>query len=201
MTDHDITPVVPPGTDIELSRRLAELIAAVGGGDRAAFTTLYRLTSHRVFGLALRMLRSRAAADEVAQEVYLQVWSLADRYDPHMASPMGWIMMLTHRRAVDRIRSERSAAGRDLVYGHTHLDRDHDAVAEAVEQGFEERAMVRCLGALTELQRHSIVLAYYGGQTYPEIADHLGTAVSTVKTRIRDGLRRLSACLTEGDLP
>lgn len=186
--------------DHELARRLAALVAAVGAGDRAAFTQLYRLTSHRVFGLALRMSRNRATAEEVTQEVYLQAWSLASRYDERMSSPMGWLMMLTHRRTVDRIRVESAAAGRDLAYGQLHLGRDHDVVAETVEQRFEERAVVHCLGTLTPLQRETIELAYYGGRTYTEVAEHLGTPVPTVKTRIRDGLKRLAACLTGGDL-
>ncbi len=187
--------------DEQLTRRLSGLVVAVGGGDREAFTELYRLTSHRVFGLALRMSRNRATAEEVTQEVYLQAWSLADRYDERMSSPMGWLMMLTHRRAVDRIRVEHSAANRELVYGQLHMGRDHDVVLEAVEQRMDESDVLRCLATLTPLQRETIALAYYGGHTYSEVADQLGTPVPTVKTRIRDGLKRLAACLTGGDLP
>ncbi|MEU0544639.1 ECF RNA polymerase sigma factor SigK [Nocardia sp. NPDC005978] len=191
---------VRPGRDEDLIRRLTVLLAAVGGGDRDAFTELYRLTSHRVFGLAVRMTRNRATAEEIAQEVYLQAWSMAERYDERVSSPMGWLMMLTHRRTVDRIRAENSAAGREIAYGHLYLGRDHDAVSEAVEQRFEENAVLHCLETLTPLQRETIALAYYGGRTYAEVADHLGTPVPTVKTRIRDGLKRLAACLTGGDL-
>ncbi|MFI1913859.1 ECF RNA polymerase sigma factor SigK [Nocardia sp. NPDC020380] len=191
-------PATRPVRDMELIRRLSALLAAVGAGDRDAFTELYRLTNHRVFGLAVRMLGNRASAEEVTQETYLQAWSLAGRYDERMSSPMGWLMMLTHRRAVDRIRSEHSSAGRESVYGHLHLGRDHDVVAETAEQHFEERAVVDCLGTLTELQRETIALAYYGGLTYGEVAEKLGTPLPTVKTRIRDGLKRLAACLTGG---
>lgn len=193
-------PVGAPERDEELTQRLTELVMAVGGGDRDAFTELYRLTSHRVFGLALRMSRNRATAEEVTQEVYLQAWSLAARYDERMSSPMGWLMMLAHRRSVDRIRVEHSAAGRDIAYGQLHLGRDHDVVLEAVEQRFDERAVQGCLATLTPIQRETIALAYYGGRTYAEVAEQLGTPVPTVKTRIRDGLKRLAACLTGGDL-
>ncbi|SUA72736.1 Sigma-K factor [Nocardia otitidiscaviarum] len=193
-------PADRPGRDRELAERLVGLLAAVGGGDRAAFTELYRLTSHRVYGLALRMLRNRSTAEEITQEVYLQAWSLAGRYDERMASPMGWLMMLTHRRAVDRIRMERSATGRESAYGHLHLGRDHDVVLEAVEQSLDEGAVRSCLETLTPLQRETLALAYYSGRTYSEVADHLDTPVPTVKTRIRDGLERLAACLTGGDL-
>ncbi|RDI68228.1 ECF RNA polymerase sigma factor SigK [Nocardia pseudobrasiliensis] len=193
-------PVDRPGGEEDLARRLVALLADIGRGDRDAFTEFYRLTSHRVFGLAVRMLRERTAAEEIAQEVYLQAWSLAARYDPQRSSPMGWLIMLTHRRAVDRIRSERAASDRDVVYGHAHLGRDHDVVVEAVTQRFDEQAVVRCLGTLSSRQQETIALAYYSGRTYPEVADELEIPLPTVKSRIRDGLKRLAACLTGGDL-
>ncbi|MGY2060833.1 sigma-70 family RNA polymerase sigma factor, partial [Nocardia gipuzkoensis] len=133
------------------------------------------------------------------QEVYLQAWSLAETYDPDRSSPMGWLIMLTHRRAVDRIRSERAAADRDVIYGHAHLGRDHDVVVEAVTQRFDELAVVRCLGGLNPRQRETIALAYYSGRSYPEVADLLEIPLPTVKSRIRDGLKRLAACLTGGE--
>ncbi|WP_323137784.1 ECF RNA polymerase sigma factor SigK [Nocardia sp. alder85J] len=193
-------PVAPVTADTTGVARLAALVAAVADGDRGAFTEFYRCTSHRVFGLALRMLGSRATAEEISQEVYLQVWSLAGRYDGRMSSPMGWLMMLTHRRTVDRIRADLSSSGRDAVYQGLHLVRDHDVVAETVEHSLERQAVVRCLDTLTDRQRDTITMAYYDGLTYSEVAEHLGTPVPTVKSRIRDGLKRLSACLTGSDL-
>ncbi|MFI1917860.1 sigma-70 family RNA polymerase sigma factor [Nocardia sp. NPDC020380] len=174
-------------------------MVAVGVGDRAAFTELYRLTSHRVFGLAVRMLGNRFTAEEVTQEVYLQTWALASRYDAGISSPMGWLMMLTHRRAVDRIRIDRSAIDREIAFGHLHLGQDRDVVLEEVEQSHDEAAVLNCLDVLTPLQRETIALAYYGGRTYSEVAAHLGAPVPTVKTRIRDGLKRLADCLLGSD--
>ncbi|GAB2534702.1 sigma-70 family RNA polymerase sigma factor [Nocardia heshunensis] len=185
--------------ETELSHRLAGLLTEVGRGDSDAFTTFYRLTHKRVLGFAGWVLHDRSAAEDVAQEVFLQVWSQAGRYDASMASPMGWIKMLTHRRAVDRVRSECSATRRDVLYGETHINRDHDAVLEVVEQHLEEREVARCLDELTQRQRESIVLVYYGGQSYDEIADRLGTRASTVKTRVRDGLRRLASRLEDSN--
>ncbi len=178
------------------NRQLAAQLARIADGDRDTFTEFYRATQHRVFGLALRVLRRRATAEEVTQEVYLQVWSLAGRYDDRLASPIGWLMMLTHRRAVDRVRSETSAAGRELTYGHRHLGRDHDIVAETVDQRADERAVADCLAVLTATQHETVALAYYGGHTYAEVARRLGIPLNTVKTRIRDGLARLRTCLT-----
>ncbi|MFB8274697.1 ECF RNA polymerase sigma factor SigK [Nocardia colli] len=177
-------------------RRLVILLAETGAGDRAAFTEFYRCTSPRVFGLAVRILRSHAAAEEVAQEVYLQVWSTADQYDSALASPIGWLMMLAHRRAVDRVRAEAASAVRDLAYAHSHGGRDHDVVAESVTQRMEEQEVLGCLGALTSTQREAIALAYYSGRTYREVADHLSVPLPTIKTRIRDGLKRLEKCLS-----
>ncbi|KIA60212.1 ECF RNA polymerase sigma factor SigK [Nocardia vulneris] len=179
-----------------VSRELTALLAAIGTEDRAAFTEFYRRTSARVFGLAVRILRSHATAEEIAQEVYLQVWSHAARYDPALSSPIGWLMMLAHRRAVDRVRAEAAAAGRELAFAHAHAGRDHDVVAESVTQRMEEQTVADCLDTLTPTQREAIALAYYSGRTYREVADHLSVPLPTVKTRIRDGLKRLEKCLS-----
>ncbi|PXX54578.1 RNA polymerase sigma-70 factor (ECF subfamily) [Nocardia tenerifensis] len=179
-----------------LADRLATLLTATATGDRAAFTDFYRLTSPRVYGLAARILGSHPTAEEVTQEVYLQVWSSADQYNPALAAPVGWLMMLAHRRAVDRVRAEAAAAVRDLAYACAHAGRDHDVVAESVTQRMEEQAVLGCLDALTPTQREAISLAYYSGRTYREVADHLSVPLPTVKTRIRDGLKRLEICLS-----
>ncbi|MBB5918300.1 RNA polymerase sigma-70 factor (ECF subfamily) [Nocardia transvalensis] len=200
MADRDIDApeacsVHRPTPEAETTRRLVALLGEVATGDREAFTGFYRATHDRVFGLALRILRRPAAAEEITQEIYLHVWSAAGQYDARLSSPIGWLMMLTHRRAVDRVRIESSAVTRDLAYGQRHLGRDHDIVAETVDQRSEERAVVDCLSTLTETQRETVALAYYGGRTYTQVADFLGIPLSTVKTRIRDGLTRLRHCL------
>ncbi|MGW4248649.1 ECF RNA polymerase sigma factor SigK [Nocardia sp. NPDC004722] len=178
---------------------LGELLTAIAGGDRDAFTELYRRTSHRVYGLSLRILNNRATAEEVTQEVYLQAWSLSERYDRGLASPMGWLMMLTHRRAIDRMRADIAGRTRETQYGRTHLERDRDVVTESVELRADRRAVLRCLDVLTELQRESIALAYYGGLSYSEVAERLESPLATVKARIREGLKRLGTCLTGSD--
>ncbi|MBF6175307.1 ECF RNA polymerase sigma factor SigK [Nocardia blacklockiae] len=188
---------VPRATpDPEVNRLLAELLDGIAGGDRQAFTRFYRSTHDRVFGMALRILRRRALAEDLTQDVYLYVWNEAGQYDGRLASPIGWLMMITHRRAVDRVRVESSAGTRDLAYGHRQLGRDHDIVAETVSQRSDEQAVVDCLGTLTDTQRETVALAYYGARTYAEVAEHLGIPLNTVKTRIRDGLKRLRNCLT-----
>lgn len=200
-TDADPPPACPAGggPDTVTQVRLAGLLGDIATGDRRSFTAFYRATSPRVFGLALRVVRNHAAAEEITQEVFLQVWSLAGDYDPVRASPIGWLMMLTHRRAVDRVRTEQSATQRDLVFGHCHLGRDHDIVAEEVDQRLDEQSVTDCLDTMTDLQREAVALAYYGGRTYVEVAETLAVPLPTVKSRIRDGLKRLENCLTGGN--
>ncbi|MEV0686043.1 ECF RNA polymerase sigma factor SigK [Nocardia sp. NPDC050378] len=186
------------GAERAVQARLVSLLYDVAAGSRPAFTEFYRTTSPRVFGLALRVVRSHALAEEIAQEVFLQVWSLAAEYDPDRASPIGWLMMLTHRRAVDRVRAEQSATSRDLVFGHCHLGRDHDVVSEEVTQRLDEQSVLDCLETMTTLQREAVALAYYSGRTYVEVSETLAVPLPTVKSRIRDGLKRLENCLTGG---
>lgn len=187
---------VPPPRDDGLAARLAAGLAAIAEGDRAAFADFYDQTSARVFGLATRVVRSPSLAEEVTQEVYLQVWTSAARqYDATLASPIGWLMTLTHRRSVDRVRSEQSASSRNHTYGASELGRDYDSVSEQVAQQMEEERVTECLDSLTATQRESIGLAYYSGHTYREVAQHLDVALPTVKSRIRDGLIRLKNCL------
>lgn len=175
------------------------LLTAIADGDSAAFAEFYDLTSPRVFGLAYRVVRDRTLAEDVVQEVFLQVWSSAARqYDPALASPIGWLMTLTHRRSIDRVRSEQSAADRNHVYGASSLGREHDSVADEVGQRLDEQEVADCLDGLTAVQREAIGLAYYSGHTYREVAEHLAVTLPTIKARIRDGLIRLKNCLGVG---
>ncbi|MGV9803500.1 sigma factor, partial [Mycobacterium sp. NPDC003449] len=125
---------------------LAERLGAIGAGDRDAFTEFYDLTCARVFGLSSRIVRNPTLAEEVTQEVYLQVWTSAARqYNPALASPIGWLMTLTQRRSVDRVRAEQSASDRNHEYGAAHLGREHDVVADAVSQRLDEQQVADCL--------------------------------------------------------
>jgi RNA polymerase sigma-70 factor, ECF subfamily len=172
---------------------LAALLNRVGRADEDAFSTFYEQVAATVFGLVQRVLRDPAQAEEVTQEVMLDVWRTAARFEPGRGSPQAWVATIAHRRAVDRVRSVQAAARRDDRAARP--DEGYDDVAEAVEARLEHERVRRCLGSLTELQRESIVLAYYGGYTYREVAGLLGIALGTTKTRMRDGLVRLRDCL------
>jgi RNA polymerase sigma-70 factor, ECF subfamily len=179
----------PHGT----ARGLDDLLRAVARGDERAYDAVYDRVSAWVLGAARKVLRDPAMAEEVMQEVMLEVWRLASRFDPAKGSGTSWVMTLAHRRAVDRVRSERSQTIREQRVVSAVVD--YDDVAEAVEASLEAERVKRCLTSLTRLQRECVDLAYYGGYTYREVAELLGVPAGTVKTRMRDGLIRLRDCL------
>ena len=144
-----------------------------------------------MFGLVSRVVRNPAQAEEVTQEVFVELWRTASRFDPARGSARSWIMTCAHRRAVDRVRSSESAARRDDLVGRRDQGRPYDEVVEQVEASLEREHVRRGLDALTDLQREAVVLAYYGGYTHREISELLGVPSGTVKTRLRDGLIRL----------
>lgn len=185
----------PPGTAVDLNQQLAQLLERIAQGDQASFAEFYRLTSRRVFGMARRVLIDPELSEDTVQEVFLQVWQNAAKFDPASGSPLAWLMTISHRRAVDRVRSSQSASEREARYGANSQDIDHDSVSDEVDSRLEAEAVVRCLETLTETQQESVRLAYYGGLTYREVAEKLNAAIPTIKSRIRDGLIRLKTCL------
>jgi RNA polymerase sigma-70 factor, ECF subfamily len=172
---------------------LAAQLGLVARGDAAAFAALYDQVAAGVFGIVRRVIRDLAQSEEVTQEVMLEVWRNASRFDTGRGSATAWIMTMAHRRAVDRVRSAQRQAERERLT--SQADIPYDEVAEAVESSLERERVRRCLGSLTELQRESVTLAYYGGYTYGQVAGLLGVPAGTVKTRMRDALIRLRDCL------
>jgi RNA polymerase sigma-70 factor (ECF subfamily) len=200
-----LAPVKRSGRPVGLHKRstdtgaarglLEELLGRTARGDQTAFGALYDAMKSPVFGTVLRVVRDPAQSEEVTQEVFIDVWRHAARFDPEVGSARTWMMTLAHRRAVDRVRRAEAASEREHRAASRATMREYDDVVESVERSLEAERVRRCLEDLTDLQRESVTLAYYRGYTYPEVAQLLKSPLGTIKTRMRDGLVRLRDCL------
>ena len=168
-----------------------ELLARVAHGDQSAFGELYDQIAPRVLGLVKRLLVDHAQSEEVTQEIFLEIWQSASRYEPTRGGASTWILTMAHRRAVDRIRSSQAGRDRDTKIGIRDLAVAYDHVSETVEVRIEHERVEKAMTRLTQLQRQAVSLAYYGGFSQSEVADMLDIPLGTVKTRLRDGLIRL----------
>lgn len=199
-------PEVPPsgsapdvsGDGPPSSAHLGSLLRQAARGDQRAFATFYDATCARAYGLAVRVVRNPAQAEEVVQEAYLEVWRTANRFDPDRGSAISWLLTVAHRRAVDRVRSAEAASRRDESYHHHNHAVPHDSTADEAHASFEARRVRGALQTLTPIQREALELAYFGGYTHTEVATMLGLPIGTAKTRIRDGLIRLRDALGVG---
>ncbi len=178
------------GIDNALMNRIAR-------GDRDALAVMYERHAPFVHGLACRVVRNPALAEEVTQEVFLTLWTKAQAFDRSRGSVRTWILTIAHRRSVDVVRREeahRTRLARQAALPPTPaLDTVGEGVAEGAGARWADGQLDQALRNLTALQRSAIQLAYFGGLTYAQVADHLGIPVPTAKSRIRDGLRRLTA--------
>jgi RNA polymerase sigma-70 factor (ECF subfamily) len=174
---------------------LVDLMARVATADNAAFAELYDLTNRRVYGIVLKVLRSHEHAQEVTQEVYVEIWRQAPKYASEKGSVIAWIATMAHRRAVDRVRSVSSEIARNERYAYSDQERESDEVWERVAQQHDVERVRGALATLTPIQQQAVQLAYYDGLTQSQIAKAINLPLGTVKTRVRDGLRRLGDAL------
>lgn len=168
-----------------------ELLARIAQGDQGAFGELYDQVAPRVLGLIRRLLVDPAQSEEVAQEVFLEIWQSATRYDRSKGGAITWMLTMAHRRAVDRVRASQSSRDRDLRVGTREYESGYDNVSEQVEIRIEHERVEKAMSQLTELQRQAVTLAYYRGLSHSEVATMLSVPIGTVKTRLRDGMIRL----------
>jgi len=169
-------------------------LAAAALGDEKAFATFYEAVSPVVYGTVLRVIRNPALAEEVTQEVFVELWRQATRYDRSKGSAAAWAATVAHRRAIDRVRSEESSRTRDDRASRDAapaVDVVADAVVDEIATGLDRQRVQSALSKLTDTQREAVSLAYYGGHTYREVAVLLNVPEGTVKTRIRDGMIKL----------
>ena len=188
MTQHDHPPLARRAANPDQTGELEAVFERVRQGSEDAFGELYDLTSARVHGLVLSVVRAPDLAAEITQEVYVEIWRQAARWSPERGSLKAWMHTIAHRRAVDRVRSVQKETERDTRWAGTTRDTEPDRTWEGVEQKLEVEGVRTALEGLSTVQKEAVSLAYYGGYSHREVAEMLGVPLGTVKTRIRDGL-------------
>jgi RNA polymerase sigma-70 factor (ECF subfamily) len=187
---------------------LATLLSRVALGDRVAFDTLYRNTSAHLLGVILRIQSNRAQAEDVLQEVYINVWRAAQSFNPALSQPTTWLVSIARHRAIDSLRRKQTdvqtisstVAGPDEDTDHDLLDQIADTAPgpqEQLETATQVRALEHCMGGLSAEQKSSLALAYYQGLSHAEVADHMGQPLGTVKSWVRRGMQALKSCLEQ----
>jgi RNA polymerase sigma-70 factor (ECF subfamily) len=174
---------------------LDRLLGAVARGEHGAFDLVYEQLSGPITGVVRTVMKAPAQAEEVVQEVLLEIWRNAVRYDASKGTATAWALTIARRRAIDRIRANEARSARELriAVGVTTQDERGDSVEETLDR----EMVLRALEKLSEPQRKAVTLAFYGSHSYPEVAGILGIPVGTAKTRIRDALIRLRDLLRE----
>jgi RNA polymerase sigma factor (sigma-70 family) len=170
------------------------LVALVARGEEWALAELYDRHGRVAYGLALRVLRDPALAEDAVQDAFMGVWRSAARFVPERSKASTWLLTLVHRRAVDLVRREERRRGEPLEAASVPTG---EATDEAVWLRFERERVQRALRALPDAQREALELAYYGGFSQSELADRLGQPLGTIKSRMFAGLSRLRELLEE----
>ena len=171
------------------------LLEATARREHGAFNLVYEQLSAPVHAVIRAVLHDPAQAEEVAQEVLLETWQVAFRYDSTKGHAKAWVLTIARRRAIDRVRSAAAAAARER---RTATEPCLDQVSDIVEDILEREQLRQCLGSLSKLQREAVMLAFYGGYTNLQVADVLRVPLGTAKARIRDGLIKLRNAMQEG---
>ena len=183
-----------------LAMRLAELLAQCALRNQRAFAELYGLTSAKLFGVALRILRRRDWAEEVLQECYVSVWNHAGDYAVQRSAPLTWMTSIVRNRSLDWLRRpQHEATGEEYDIAVEAWQDDSAGPLERLAASSEAAALERCLRQLDGKQRQSIMLAFYHGLSHSEVAGHMKQPLGTVKTWVRRGLERLKGCLQPGE--
>jgi RNA polymerase sigma-70 factor (ECF subfamily) len=164
---------------------------AVSAGERRSFEQLYAATQTRVRAVVTQVLIDRWQAEEVTQEVFVEIWEKSSAFDSSKGSATSWMLMIAKRRAVDRVRASEASRKRDLRDAERNQHRPYDPVIEMVEARLDIEMLTAGLQRITRLQREAVATTYLQGHTFSEAADHLGASEKAVRTRVRDGLANL----------
>lgn len=171
-------------------------IARLASGDRSALQDIYRATAAKLYGIALRILGDEREAEDAVQDVYLDLWKRADRYDPARASPISWLATMVRNRAIDRLRAGgKVARGAVPEQAAAHVADGSVPADEQVELRQRDARIHFCLDQLDERQRSAIARAFFGGATYVQLAEADDVPLSTVKSRVHRGLALLRNCI------
>ncbi|HEX2540650.1 MAG TPA: sigma-70 family RNA polymerase sigma factor [Caldimonas sp.] len=191
----------------ERSLDLSRLLGRAGLGDRAAFATLYERTSPHLFAVVLRINRDRAQAEDILQEVYVNVWRAASSFDAAQSQPLTWLTRIARNRAIDSLRRSRTqprtqSPGSLVGDADAEDDSVYDTVADSapgpldlLSRAAEARSLEACMDRLTALQRQSVALAFFHGLSHAEVAEQLRQPLGTVKSWVRRALQTLKSCL------
>ncbi len=191
------------------SHDLSRLLARTSLGDRAAFATLYERTSSHLFAVVLRIHRDRAQAEDILQEVYVNVWRAASSFDAAQSQPLTWLTSIARNRAIDGLRRARtqpqlrtvgpSVEGRDAEDEDVYDTMADDAPGplELLSRAAESRSLAACMDKLSALQRQSVALAFFQGLSHAEVAEQLKQPLGTVKSWVRRALMTLKGCLQD----
>ena len=185
-----------PAKQLERNARLMELLARTALADQQAFAELYRMTSAHLYAVALRILREAAAAEEVLQESFVNVWHHAGSYVAAKSQPLTWLTSIVRNRCLDQLRRrEVETVTMDDEEEGVTIAADDPGPLEMLLSGANARAVGACVEALEPGQKQAIALAFFQGLSHSELAQHLRLPLGTVKSWIRRGLERLRACL------
>jgi len=195
-----------PQAPTDRSTELAGWLSRTALGDRAAFAALYRATSAHLFGVILRIHHDRSVAEELLQDIYVNIWRAAGSFDAARAQPMTWLISIARNRAIDSLRRAKT----DVKTVSTSLpgeddEEDHDLLArlptdaagplQLLEQAADARELAHCMQQLSVEQQQCVALAYYQGLSHAEVAEHLTQPLGTVKSWMRRALGALKQCL------
>jgi RNA polymerase sigma-70 factor (ECF subfamily) len=174
----------------------ARLVVGIARRQSEALAEVYRRHAGAVLGLARRVLGDPRLSEEIVQEVFLGLWRAPDAFDPERGSLRSYLLAQAHGKSVDMVRAEVSRRGREEREARLRVGSGYDLEREVVDLTIADRVR-RTMEALPEQERRAIQLAYFGGQTYREVAAILGEAEGTIKSRIRTGLKRMRSTLQE----
>ena len=197
---------VPQHSWSDRSTALADALARVALGDRVAFGTVYRATSAHLYGVILRINPDRAQAEDILQDVFVNIWRAAQGFDAARSQPMTWLTSIARNRAIDSLRRRRTepVESRASTRGDDGDDEaevlagrysDEPGPLALLQQAAQAREVTHCLAQLSAEQQQCIALAYYQGLSHAEVAQHLAQPLGTVKSWVRRALLALRDCL------